>query len=44
MAEKREPFAMEIINEIAKRRNCWRLAFCVSLATNIIQAAVLIFR
>lgn len=41
---EREPFAMEIINEIAKQRNRWRLAFCISLAGNIIQAAVLIFR
>jgi len=43
MAEKREPFAMEIINETAKRRNRWRLAFCISLAGNVLLAAVLVF-
>ena len=39
----REPFAMEIINEIAKQRNRWRLAFCISLAGHVFLAAVLIF-
>jgi len=43
MAEKREPFATEIINDIAKRRNRWRLAFCISLAGNMLLAAILFF-
>ena len=37
MTEKREPFATEIINEIAKQRNRWRLAAIISIALNIIQ-------
>lgn len=37
MAEKRETFAMEIINEIAKQRNRWRVAAIISIALNIIQ-------
>ena len=44
MAEHKQTFAMEIINEAVKQRNRWRLAFCISLAGNVIQAAVLIFR
>ena len=44
MTEKRETFAMEIINEIAKQRNRWILAFCISLAGNIIQATIWFFR
>lgn len=34
---EREPFAMEIINEIAKQRNCWRLVAVISIALNIVQ-------
>ena len=41
---EKETFATEIINEAVKQRNRWRLAFCISLAGNVIQAAVLIFR
>jgi hypothetical protein len=44
MAEQKQTFATEIINEIAKQRNRWILAFCISLVGNVIQAAVLIFR
>ena len=43
MTEKREPFAMEIINEAVKQRNHWQLAFCISLAGNMLLAAMLIF-
>ncbi len=34
---EREPFATEIINEIAKQRNRWRLVALISIALNIIQ-------
>ena len=44
MAEHKQTFAMDIINEAMKRRNRWRLAFCISMVVNVIQAAVLIFR
>lgn len=37
MTKKREPFAVEIINEIEKQRNRWRLATIISIALNIIQ-------
>ncbi len=37
MTEKREPFAMEIINGIAKQRSRWRLVAVISIALNIIQ-------
>ena len=43
MAEKRESFAMEIINEAVKQRNRWRLVFCISLVGNVLLAAMLIF-
>ena len=34
---EREPFATEVINEIAKQRNRWRLVALISIALNIIQ-------
>lgn len=44
MAEQKQTFAMEIINETVKQRNRWRLAFCISLAGNVLLTAILIFR
>ncbi len=43
MAEQKQTFAMNIINEAVKQRNRWRLAFCISLAGNMLLAAMLIF-
>lgn len=43
MAEHKQTFAMDIINEAMKQRNRWRLAAVISIVLNIIQAAVLIF-
>ncbi len=36
-------WASEIIGEAKKQRNCWRLAFCISLAGDVLLAAILIF-
>lgn len=44
MAEHKQTFAIEIINEAMKQRNRWRLAFCISLAGNVLLAIMLIFR
>lgn len=43
MAEQREPFAMEVLNFIARKLRLCRLALILSLAANVILAAVLIF-
>ena len=40
---EKETFATEIINEAVKQRNRWRLAFCISLAGNMLLAVMLIF-
>lgn len=37
MAEQKQTFAMEIINEAVKQRNRWRLVAVISIALNIIQ-------
>jgi len=44
MEDQRKIFATEIIDEAKKQRNRWRLAFCISLAGNVLLAAILIFR
>ena len=44
MAEHKQTFAMDIISETVKQRNRWRLAFCISLAGNVLLAAMLIYR
>ncbi len=37
MTGKREPFAIKIINEIAKQQNIWRLVAIVSIALNVVR-------
>ena len=44
MAEHKQTFEMEIINEAVKQRNRWRLAFCISLTGTVIQAAMWFIR
>lgn len=44
MAKHKQTFAVEIINEAMKKRNRWRLAFCISLAGNVLLAAILVLR
>ena len=44
MAEQREPFAMEVLNYMARKLRLCRIALIVSLAVNIILAAVIFWR
>jgi len=37
MAEKKDSFATEIISEIKRQRNIWRMIAVVSVILNIIQ-------
>lgn len=37
MAEKKDSFATEIISEIKRQRNIWRIAAIVSIVLNVIQ-------
>ena len=43
-SDKREPFAMEVLNFIARKLRLCRIALIISLAVNVILAAVFIFR
>ena len=41
MAEQREPFAMEVLNYIARKLRLCRIALIISLAVNVALAAVI---
>lgn len=42
-SDNREPFAMEILNDFAKKLRLCRIVLIISLAVNVILAAVLIW-